>query len=157
MSCLFFFLFVVSLLCCKREHHLLPPKTPRRMITVAAHSHDTCSDVLLCQGAEGKVYLSSFCGKRAIVKERLSKSYRVPMLDRKINKQRMQQEIRCMVKCRRSGVCTPLVYFVDQSAYRMTLEYIEGVTIKQFLLDTSKCAMFLLGASVFSEFTCSKC
>mmetsp|Transcript_3653 Transcript_3653/g.6243 ORF Transcript_3653/g.6243 Transcript_3653/m.6243 type:complete len:261 (-) Transcript_3653:107-889(-) len=99
-------------------------------------THNSWDDILLCQGAEGKVYLSTFCGKKAIVKERLKKSYRVPALDYKINKQRMQQEIRCMVKCRRAGVCTPLVYFVDQPAHRMTLEYIEGLTIKQFLLNT---------------------
>ena len=95
-------------------------------------------DILLCQGAEGKVYLSQFCQKKSIVKERLSKSYRVAELDHKINKQRMQQEVRCMVKCRRAGVCTPVVYHVDQAAHRMTLEFIEGVTVKQFLLDTSK-------------------
>jgi TP53 regulating kinase-like protein len=105
------------------------------MTTVA--THNPSEDVLLCQGAEGKVYMSTFCGKRAVVKERLSKSYRVPALDHKINKQRMQQEIRCMVKCRRAGVCTPVVYFIDQSAHRMTLEYIDGLTIRQFLLNTS--------------------
>lgn len=99
-------------------------------------SQDSCDDVLLCQGAEGKVYLSTFCGKKAIVKERLKKSYRVPALDYKINKQRIQQEIRCMVKCRRAGVCTPSIYFVDQHSHRITLEYIEGLTIKQFLLNT---------------------
>jgi TP53 regulating kinase-like protein len=105
------------------------------MTTVA--TYNTSSDVLLCQGAEGKVYMSTFLSRRAIVKERLSKSYRVPMLDHKINKQRMQQEIRCMIKCRRAGVCTPLIYFVDQAAHRITLEYIDGLTIKQFLINTS--------------------
>lgn len=104
------------------------------MTSVAIYK--AADDELLCQGAEGKVYLSKFCGKRAVVKERLSKSYRVPELDRKINKQRMQQEVRCMVKCRRAGVCTPLVYCVDQVGYRLTLEHIDGLTIKQFLLDT---------------------
>lgn len=63
---------------------------------------------LLCQGAESRIYLmSDFCGKPTIIKERLSKSYRVKELDIKINKQRLLQETRCMVKCRRAGVATP--------------------------------------------------
>ena len=98
---------------------------------------------LLFQGAESRVYLTLFCGKRAVIKQRLSKSYRVPALDKKINKQRLQQEVRCMVKCRRAGVCTPLVYFVDQPSYKITLEYIDGLTVKQFLLDRCKYCMLL--------------
>ena len=59
------------------------------------------------QGAEARVYTTTFAGHPAVVKERLVKSYRVVELDRKINKQRLLQEARCIVKCRRAGVTTP--------------------------------------------------
>ena len=62
---------------------------------------------LICQGAEGRVYGTEFFGRPAIIKQRLSKSYRVAELDKKINKQRLLQEARCIVKCRRAGVATP--------------------------------------------------
>ena len=59
------------------------------------------------QGAEARVYTTTYLGKAAVLKERLSKSYRVKELDKKINKQRLLQEARCIVKCRRAGVATP--------------------------------------------------
>jgi TP53 regulating kinase-like protein len=62
---------------------------------------------LIYQGAESRVYESVYIDRPVIIKERLSKSYRVKELDKKINKHRLQQEIKCMVKCRRAGVATP--------------------------------------------------
>lgn len=61
----------------------------------------------LFQGAEGRVFTTTFGGMPAVVKERLVKSYRVVELDKKINKQRLLQEARCIVKCRRAGVLAP--------------------------------------------------
>ena len=62
---------------------------------------------LNCQGAEGIISSILFLSKPAVMKERLSKKYRLKELDDKINKTRLQQELRCMVKCRRSGISTP--------------------------------------------------
>lgn len=59
------------------------------------------------QGAEARVFSASYLGMPAVVKERLSKSYRVKELDTKIIKQRMLQEARCIVKSRRAGVPSP--------------------------------------------------
>lgn len=62
---------------------------------------------LISQGAEGKVYTAEYLGRASIIKVRVSKSYRVPELDAKLNKQRLLQEAKCMVRCRRAGVLTP--------------------------------------------------
>lgn len=62
---------------------------------------------LIGQGAEGKVYETVFLSRPTIVKERVAKSYRVKELDQKLTLQRLRQEARCMVKCRRAGVLTP--------------------------------------------------
>ena len=43
----------------------------------------------------------------AVVKERLSKRYRIPELDVKITKQRILQESRCMEKCKKAGIVAP--------------------------------------------------
>ena len=88
---------------------------------------------LLSQGAEGKVFATEYLGCPAVVKERVSKQYRVPQLDVKINKQRLLQEARCMVKCRRAGVRTPAIYMVDQRNYRLWMERIMGCTLKLLL------------------------
>jgi TP53 regulating kinase and related kinases len=58
-------------------------------------------------GAEGMIYESSYLGKPSIVKVRLSKRYRVPELDQRLNKQRLLQESRCMVRCRKVGILAP--------------------------------------------------
>ena len=73
---------------------------------------------LIGQGAEGKVFATMFLSKPTIVKERVPKKYRVKELDVKLTLQRLRQEARCMVKCRRAGVLTPR-YFSDRkiSAY----------------------------------------
>jgi TP53 regulating kinase-like protein len=62
---------------------------------------------LISQGAEGKVYATVFLDKPTIVKERLTKKYRVRELDEKLTLQRLRQEARCMVKCRRQGISSP--------------------------------------------------
>ena len=46
---------------------------------------------LLKQGAEAKVYVSSFYGRPCIVKERFVKTYRVAELDKKLSQRRIGQ------------------------------------------------------------------
>lgn len=85
------------------------------------------------QGAEGVIYKGLFLARPVIVKERISKNYRVRELDSKLNKQRILQEVRCMVKCRRAGVLTPSIYMVELEDYRIVMERIDGITFKEFL------------------------
>ncbi len=85
---------------------------------------------LFSQGAEGKVYYSSLFGKPIVIKERLSKKYRVKELDSKLNKQRLLQEARCMVRCRRAGILTPCIFIVDPERNQLHIERIIGQTVK---------------------------
>ena len=50
------------------------------------------SEILLNQGAEGKIYIGTFLDKKCIIKERFEKKYRVPELDKKLTKGRMINE-----------------------------------------------------------------
>jgi len=64
-------------------------------------------EVLIYHGAEAKIFGCNYDGKEVVVKIRLSKSYRIPELDKKINKQRILQESRCMEKCTKKGILVP--------------------------------------------------
>ncbi|XP_010932792.1 uncharacterized protein [Elaeis guineensis] len=91
--------------------------------------------VLLKQGAEARVFESSFVGRRSIVKERFSKKYRHPLLDTKLTLKRLNAEARCMTKARRLGVPTPVLYAVDPLLHTLTFEFIDGPSVKEILLD----------------------
>ncbi|XP_068725758.1 EKC/KEOPS complex subunit TP53RK-like [Montipora capricornis] len=79
---------------------------------------------LIKQGAEARVYKTHFYNKKTIVKERFSKSYRHPSLDEKLTHRRTNQEVRSMLRCRKAGISTPAVYFVDYTSHRIYMEEI---------------------------------
>eukprot|EP01038_Epipyxis_sp_PR26KG_P008057 gene8057-10915_t len=106
---------------------------------------------VICQGAEGVVYFSSFTNKPAIIKERLKKNYRIPELDSKLNKQRLLQEVRCIVKCRRAGILAPCIYLIEMEKNRIWMEYINGQTMKAFLRVNFASEQMLLPSSIFIQ------
>ncbi|KAG4932250.1 hypothetical protein JHK87_046252 [Glycine soja] len=91
--------------------------------------------VLLKQGAEARVFESSFVGRKSVVKERFSKKYRHPTLDSKLTLKRLNMEARCMTKARRLGVWTPVLYAVDPVLHTLTFEYVEGTSVKDVFLE----------------------
>ncbi|KAF7024931.1 hypothetical protein CFC21_037188 [Triticum aestivum] len=90
--------------------------------------------VLLKQGAEGRVFVSTFVGRKCVIKERFSKKYRHPLLDSKLTLKRLNAEARCMTKARRLGVPTPVLYAVDPLQHTLTFEYVDGLCVKDILL-----------------------
>lgn len=80
-----------------------------------------------------KVYETLFAGRPCVVKERVKKSYRLPVLDRKLSHRRLVQEARCIVKCRKAGVVTPCIYLIDEERGRLYMEKICGGSIKEYL------------------------
>lgn len=68
---------------------------------------------ILSQGAEAIIYLGEVKGRVCLVKERFVKKYRVPELDEKITKSRIQQETRNLAKLEGTGVHTPAVIYTD--------------------------------------------
>ncbi|CAG8628534.1 578_t:CDS:2 [Paraglomus occultum] len=93
---------------------------------------------LVKQGAEARIYTTSFLTRTAIAKERFKKAYRHPTLDKKLTDRRLVQEARCLVKCRSIGIDAPAVYFVDLENRTIYMEYIEGKTVNDLLADGSK-------------------
>ncbi|CAJ0955827.1 unnamed protein product [Ranitomeya imitator] len=94
---------------------------------------------LMKQGAEARVYRGSFLGKAAVVKERFPKTYRHPTLDQKLTHRRTAQEVRSIFRCRKAGIATPVVYFVDYVSNCIYLEDIEGsVTVRDFIMTAQE-------------------
>ncbi|XP_058772975.1 uncharacterized protein LOC131647080 [Vicia villosa] len=103
-------------------------------------SRDT-SLILIKQGAEARVFESSFVGRRSVVKERFSKKYRHPTLDSKLTLKRLNAEARCTTKARRLGVCTPVLYAVDPVSHTLTFEFVDGPSVKDVFLEFGSCGV----------------
>jgi TP53 regulating kinase-like protein len=91
--------------------------------------------ILLSQGAEARVFISTLAERKSIVKERFVKTYRHPSLDAKLNSHRVSSEARALARARRLGLDVPAVYLVEKPALRLWLEYIEGSTLKSLFDD----------------------
>lgn len=78
--------------------------------------------LLLTQGAEAHVYKTTFLtpSTPAALKIRPSKPYRHPILDRRLTRQRILQEARCLVKLVREGVNVPAVLAMDWEGNSVT-------------------------------------
>ncbi|KAF2078029.1 hypothetical protein CYY_000667 [Polysphondylium violaceum] len=93
------------------------------------------NSVLLSQGAEAKTYKIDLYGIKCIVKERFVKAYRHPTLDQKISGKRILQEVRSLNKCKKNGIDVPALLLVDVPSNRIYMEYIDGITVKQYLYN----------------------
>jgi TP53 regulating kinase-like protein len=90
---------------------------------------------LISQGAEARMYrIPNYAvGESAIVKERFTKQYRHPILDKKLTKQRVIQEARCIVRARKVGVDTPFLYSIAIAQNSILMEEIQGRMVKEIL------------------------
>lgn len=101
--------------------------------------------ILLTQGAEAHLYktVSLDPSIPAALKIRPSKPYRHPILDRRLTRQRIIQEARCLVKLVREGVNVPAVLALDwegdgseESGWGgawLLMEWIEGPVVRLVL------------------------
>ncbi len=70
------------------------------------------------------------------MKERFSKAYRHPTLDKKLTQRRLFQEARSLNRCKKIGVAAPTLYFVDTVNNRIFMEFIQGTTLRR-IIDTN--------------------
>ncbi|MDN5357327.1 MAG: regulating kinase and related kinase [Candidatus Methanomethylophilaceae archaeon] len=90
-------------------------------------------DAPIAVGAEAVVTASEFLGRKAVVKTRVPKGYRHADLDLRIRSSRTRNEVRVMRSARSENVRTPVIYDVDMSECSITMEFIEGVRVKELL------------------------
>lgn len=98
---------------------------------------------LISQGAEARLFLTEYMGKKAIVKVRERKPYREKELDLKILKGRMRTECNLLSRAKKAGVRTPLIRKIEPEKFSITTEFIKGRTLKAELLRSAKNARAL--------------
>lgn len=85
---------------------------------------------LIKKGAEGDIYISSWCNQAAIFKTRVKKDYRNGVLDFRIRKHRTLMESVVISYVKYLGINSPLIYFVDIKNCTIIMQYINGIIVK---------------------------
>ncbi len=84
-------------------------------------------------GAEAKLDSSTWLGRSVVLKQRVVKGYRHPVLDKTLQTTRIKNEARLMSEARRAGIAVPVIYSVDLPETRMVMEEIRGARVKDAL------------------------
>jgi TP53 regulating kinase-like protein len=88
---------------------------------------------LLHQGAEARIYSTTFQSTPCFVKERFSKQYRIPELDIKLRKRQLKAELKALELCGKHLIPTPKVLDADQTNVVVYLEQLPGVTLREYI------------------------
>ncbi len=88
-------------------------------------------------GAEAVLVKSTWFGRQCLIKKRLPKVYRLPALDNLLRKQRTVLETRALIDAKECGVPTPMVFESDPEVGSITMDFIEGSTLKMVLPSLS--------------------
>jgi N6-L-threonylcarbamoyladenine synthase/protein kinase Bud32 len=88
---------------------------------------------ILEKGAEANIYPSKWLDYDVIIKNRVSKSYRIPEIDLRLRKKRTKQESKLLGESKRCGVKTPLIFDVDKKNFSIVMEKIHGPVVKDVL------------------------
>lgn len=91
------------------------------------------SGIILKKGAEAVLVKGSYFGKKSLEKKRIPKKYRIPLLDKRLRKERTKKESMLLHKAKEAGVRTPLLYKIDRKDDAITMEFVEGNLLKEFL------------------------
>src|SRR5207245_8781083 len=81
-------------------------------------------------GAEADIYVTTWNGRKSILKIRKSKDYRNELLDNRIRRLRTTREENMISEVKSFGISTPLVYFVDQKKCEIFLQYVPGKLVR---------------------------
>jgi len=87
---------------------------------------------LIKRGAEAILFLDD----SHLVKERVRKGYRVPQIDEKLRKLRTRKEANLISRAKRIGVEVPNIISVDEKNYKITMDFIDGKRLKEFINET---------------------
>ncbi len=93
---------------------------------------------MIKQGAEAKLFLDKQDDQNVIIKDRVKKYYRIEKIDEKVRKLRTTQEYNLLSAARRANVPTPRIFGIDKKNYKIIMEYVDGVRIKELLNELDK-------------------
>lgn len=85
------------------------------------------------KGAEAYLYVIEWLGRKAVLKLRIPKHYRHPLLDRRLRWRRTVNEARAVLAAIRAGVNAPAIYYVDPVVGAIVMEYIDAVSLYEVI------------------------
>ncbi len=88
---------------------------------------------LIRRGAEAEIYLSTFMGRNVVIKRRVRKKYRIKEIDEELRYHRTKKEALLIVEARKASVAVPFIYDVDIKKMEITMEYVKGKRIKDYI------------------------
>ncbi|MBN1678245.1 MAG: Kae1-associated serine/threonine protein kinase [Candidatus Thermoplasmatota archaeon] len=89
-------------------------------------------------GAEARLDSSTWMGRAVVLKQRVVKGYRHPILDKSLQAFRIKNEVRLMLEARRAGIAVPVIYSVDLAENRIVMEEVKGMRVKDALEELPK-------------------
>lgn len=93
---------------------------------------------VLSRGAEAILYFSEYEGQKVLVKERIRKSYRIEEIDKRLRKTRTREEAKLLTEARKVGVATPKIFMLDEKNFKILMEYVDGIRVKELLASSNK-------------------
>ena len=85
-------------------------------------------------GAESRIEIGDYMGRKAVFKHRIPKSYRNHELDSQIRLSRMRNEATVMMHLKDLGIAVPIIYDIDFPASLIVYEYVDGILLRERLL-----------------------
>lgn len=85
--------------------------------------------MILAQGAEAILRKQD----GVVIKERIPKEYRVPVLDNRLRKLRTRRETKILQRLQDIGFPAPKVQNVDEKKMEITMSFVEGPQVKEVL------------------------
>lgn len=89
------------------------------------------------KGAEANIYPGEWMGHEVLMKERISKSYRIEEIDHRLRKRRTKGEAKLLHMAKTCGVTTPLLYDIDKDNKTITMEFIKGKPVKDVFNESN--------------------
>ncbi len=103
---------------------------------------------ILAKGAESDILEKSYLGEDAILKKRVSKSYRVKEIDNKIRKMRTKSESKLISDIKTCGVKSPVLFDVNLEDESILMEKIHGNLVKDIMDSLSSDDRFNLAKKI---------
>ncbi|MFH0971186.1 MAG: KEOPS complex kinase/ATPase Bud32, partial [Candidatus Micrarchaeota archaeon] len=93
---------------------------------------------IIAKGAEAEIVEKDWNGRKAILKMRVKKRYRIEELDKRLRISRTKRESKVLFAAKMAGIRCPILYDADMEKTEILLEKIEGERIRELLQKNVK-------------------
>ena len=103
-------------------------------------------DKRLHLGAEAEVWTGLWMGRSAVSKQRRSRQWRHPNLDKRLGTRRMVSEAKILMRLHNAGIEVPQVWDLDITGGRLIIQRVSGIPLIEILNDSNTSAEFITKA-----------